>query len=114
MAELLSHIVTEDGVDHRIVDLEAQAMVGRVQEQVGNINLADLDFELPTDPEFNSVTTQNIETTSGTFANGDLTVKSNGQIEFGKGNNKVTVDKQDIDLFQDFLEGLTSIEGVYF
>lgn len=91
MAELLSHIVTEDGVDHRIVDLEAQAMVGRVQEQVGNINLADLDFELPTDPEFN-------------------TVKADESMSIGSAQ----ISQNELSLLLDFINSATSIEGVYF
>ena len=85
MAELLSHIVTEDGVDRRISDIEARSMISRVQEQIGNIDLSNLDLELPSDPEFNTIT---VGTT--------------------------TLSQEQFLLFLDFLDNIAPIEGVYF
>lgn len=96
MAELLSHIVTEDGVEHRINDIEARTMIDQVKNQIGNIDLSNLDLELPTDPEFNSVTAGELK------ANNSMSIDS------------VHMSKNQLSLLLDFINSATSIEGVYF
>ena len=102
MAIPLSHIVTEDGVEHRLNDTEARAMIDRLQTQVGNINLADLDFELPSDAEFDSVKIEHsIEADS---------VKINSLIEIG--SNQIT--SNDFSVLLSLVENAKSIEGESF
>ena len=102
MATPLSHIVTEDGVEHRLNDTEARAMIDRLQTQVGNINLADLDFELPSDAEFDSVKIEHsIEADS---------LKINSLIEIG--SNQITTN--DFSVLLSLVENAKSIEGESF
>ena len=102
MAIPLSHIVTEDGVEHRLNDTEARAMIDRLQTQVGNINLADLDFELPSDAEFDSVKIEHsIEADS---------LKINSLIEIG--SNQIT--SNDFSVLLSLVENAKSIEGESF
>ena len=111
MAELLSHIVTEDGIDRRISDVEARAMINRVQDQIGNIDLSNLDLELPTDPEFNSVTAESMSAES--MSTETMTANSISTTEsISIGTAEMSQDQ--LATLLDFLGNITSIEGVYF
>lgn len=89
----ISHIVQKNGSDYRIADVEARSMVSQLQNQVGNIDLSnlDLDFELPEDAEFN-------------------TVKIEKSITIGN----TQISKNQFSLLLDFAESVVPIEGVYF
>ena len=113
MAIPLSHIVTEDGVEHRLNDTEARAMIDRLQTQVGNINLADLDFELPSDAEFDSVKIEHsIEADSVKIEHSIEadSVKINSLIEIG--SNQIT--SNDFSVLLSLVENAKSIEGESF
>jgi len=89
----ISHIVQKNGSDYRIADVEARSMVSQLQNQVGNIDLSnlDLDFELPEDAEFNTVT-------------------ADQSISIGE----TQLSQENLVMLLDFIGSVEPLEGAYF
>lgn len=85
MSEPLSHIVTKDGKDYRISDVEARYLIDQVKNQIGNVDLSNLNVEFPTDPKFDTVTIGSYE-----------------------------LNGESAQLLAEFVESVIPIEGMYF